>query len=283
MKALRFLAVLAFAAGSDLSFAGSWAKNNLWDDGRAEVAVYESELVRYGLPRQFKEQLIVVKEDFVADTLVKADDPKKKTTIAVLKLNQVQKFDTENYPYSFLTSVFVRESDPREVIKITVGSQEWCGNTFKIYRGRLGENSGTLEWHSYFDGEADGSQSIALSTDDYFEDQLPLSLRELPLKEGYAQSIRVWPSLTNNRGQALQAEDRILTVTEDIVRCRAGSLPSWKVTLQKESLSDIYWFEKAFPHILTKMETHDGRKRLLYGRARWPYWDRRIPKPNILN
>jgi hypothetical protein len=33
---------------------------------------------------------------------------------------------------------------------------------------------------------------------------------------------------------------------------------------------------------LTKMETADGRKRLLYGRARWSYWDRRLPPPNVL-
>jgi len=70
---------------------------------------------------------------------------------------------------------------------------------------------------------------------------------------------------------------------EEVVRGYAGSIPSWKVTLIGETgKKDHYWFSKKYPHILTKMEKQSGQKRVLHARARWSYWDRRIPMPNIL-
>jgi hypothetical protein len=98
-----------------------------------------------------------------------------------------------------------------------------------------------------------------------------------------SQKVRIWDSLGTNHGLVPTVKEAVITVTgEELIRSHAGSLPSWKVTVQRGSEVDAYWFEKAYPHVLTKMETMDGRKRLLYGRARWSYWDRRLPPPNIL-
>jgi len=263
--------------------AGRWGKNRLWKDGRAEVAVYDSERVVNGQPRKFREQLIVIKEDFRVDTFVKADKPKKKETIKIFKLNVIQKFDTENYPYSYLTSVFVKDSPLDEVLKITVGSQEWLGNIFKIYKKKLDGNTGVLESHSYSDGKGDETETITLSANDYFEDQLPLSLRGLDFDGGGARPVRIWSSLTENRSERFTVQKATIQVKgEELVRCHAGSLPSWKVVINKESGEDIYWFSKKYPHILTKMVTHDGRSRFLYARSRWKYWDKRFPMPNVL-
>jgi hypothetical protein len=263
--------------------AATWSRNKIWDDGRAEVAVYESQRFVYGKPRMFKEQLIVVKEDFRKDTLVKADDPKKQDTLRVFKLNQSQKLETENYPYSYLTSVFMAGDDLQKVVKLTVGSQEWCGNTFKVYKSAVNNLQGELTWHSYFDGEADQTVTVNLEKDDYFDDQLPLVLRTLPFKPGFQKKIRLWDNLTTSHASPLNVVEATLTVEDGgEVRCRAGTLPSWKVTVQKPAGVDTYWFEKKEPNILTKMEAQDGRTRLLYGRARWSYWDRRLPAPNVL-
>lgn len=266
-------------------WASSWGKNNLWDDGRAEVAVYDAERIVYDAPRQFKEQLITVKEDLRADTLVKADEPKKQKVIRAFKLNQIQKFDTENYPYSYLTSVFVKEAPLSSVLKMTVGSQEWCGNTFKIFKQTGDGKSGSLTWYSYFDGEADGAYELQMAADDYFEDQLPLSLRELPFAPGYTKKIRLMETITTNHWKmSVPAEGVLKVVGEEVVRCYAGSIPAWQVAIERKAGGvDYYWFEKAYPHILVRMETQDGRKRLLRARTRWSYWDRRLPKPNILN
>jgi len=275
--AALFLTALLIVSVTDFSLAGSWGTSSPWKDGRAEVAVYDSERIVYGKVRTFKEQLITVAENLDKDTLVKTS--KKKKSRRVLKLNIVQKFDTENYPYSYMTSVFVDAKSPREIVKLTSGSQEWCGNTFKIYKQKT-SGFGKLEWHSYFEDEADGITDVVIHDNDYFEDALPVSLRELKFKKGLTRPIRIWKTLTDNRTPDFEIDAATMTVLkEEIVRSRAGSHPSWKIEIKRKAGSDFYWFAKKRPHVLTKMETHDGRKRLLYGKVRWKYWDRRFPAP----
>lgn len=262
--------------------AGNWGKNSLWNDGRAEVIVYDSERIVYEGKRNFQEQLITVAEDLDEETLVKSDNPKKSKTIPVFKLNIIQKFETENYPYSYMVSMFVDKKNVRQVVKLTMSAQEWNGNTVKIYK-KTGPLAGRLEWYSYFDGEADGAVDIQLKENDYFEDALPLSLRDLEFKEGEKINIRLWNSLMTNHAHKFEAVSATVTVVgQDLIRSRAGSKPSWKVTVEKPSGLDTYWFEQQYPHILTKMETKDGRQRLLYGQSRWKFWDRRLPMPNAL-
>lgn len=273
---------LALASLSAPAWAGF--DGRVWDDGRAEVAVYESERVVYDKPREFRETLIVVKEDLRLDTLVKADKPKETKTVRVFKLNQIQKFDTQNYPYSYMTSVFLRAADPAAVIKLTVGAQEACGNTFKLFTNPAGV-VGTLLWHSYFDGEADGSARLEIQAGDLFDDGLPVSLRALKFRAGLEVKTRIWSNLTSNRAtEAVPVPATIKVLEEDTIRSHAGTLPCWKVSVEREGAApDTYWFEKAEPHILVRMAKADGSKRQLYGRARWSYWDRRLPRPNVLN
>lgn len=279
----RIVAAVLALMGAALPAAASWGDARLWNDGRAEVAVYDAQRVVYDKPRKFRETLIVVKEDLRLDTLVKADRPKDVRTEKVFKLNQVQNFDTENYAYHYLTSVFSPVDDPAAVIKLTVGSQEACGNTFKMFTAPKGA-AATLLWHSYFDGEADRTVPLDVQPGDFFDDGLPLALRALPLEEGFELKGRVWDNLTSNRGVEPRAVPAVIKVVgEETVRCRAGSIPSWKVTVERDGGAvDTYWFEKKQPRILTRMEKADGSARVLHGRARWSYWDRRIPRPNVL-
>lgn len=283
MKPPRLLLCVALGAlAAPAAGAGGWGGSRLWNDGRAEVAVYDSERIVYGTKRVFREHLLTVREELRLDTLVKADQPKGQPTVSVLKLNQVQQFDTDNYPYRYLTSVFVRQDDVARLMKMTVGSQEWCGNTFKILTAS-GAGQAMFEAFSYFDGEAHARAELPVGENDYFEDQLPLSFRALPFKPGYSASIRLWNWQTTNRGDVPTAIEATVEVTaEEVIRTRAGSIPSWKVTVARPDGLDVYWFEKAFPNILVKMEMMDGRKRLLHGRARWSYWDRRLPEPAVL-
>lgn len=281
---LFFFITLSFQLSLSATLeAGSWAKNKVWNDGRAEVAVYESQRIVYGKTRSFREQLITVKEEFVKETLVKADKGKKGKTFPVFKLNLVQKFDTENYPYSYLTSVFVDAKKMDRLVKMTVGSQEWCGNTFKIYKQKSTSRSGQMQTFSYFDGEGDQQSSFPFKKGDFFEDQLPLSLRDLPFAKGFEKKIRLYAHLTNNHAKAPHPEECLLKVVgEEVIRTHAGSIPSWKLTLTRPQGTDTYWFAKDKERILTKMETHDGRTRRLYAKVRWAYWDKRFPMPKIL-
>jgi hypothetical protein len=127
-----------------------------------------------------------------------------------------------------------------------------------------------------------GSAPVALGSNDYFDEQLPVSLRALSFDVGSSQKIHLWGPLVP--GVTPVPVDATITVDgEETVYSRAGGLDSWRVVVASKAGKDTYWFDKKAPNILTKMETHDGRKRSLYGRARWSYWDRRIPRPKILD
>ncbi len=261
----------------------SWGDARLWDDGRAEVGFYDSERVDGDKARSFREQIIISQEDVRVDTLVKADNKKAQKTLRAFKMSQVVRYDTDNYPVTLLTTTFSPEDNPERPLKISVGAQDWDGNTFKMLTVRESEKA-TLAWNSHFDGEADTSVELLIEPKDVFEDQLPLALRAMPLKEGFHTEFRLWATLTSNHGLEPTVSTAVVNVEgEELVRCHAGSLPSWKVTVARPTGTDTYWFEKAAPRILTRMETSDGRKRLLYGRARWMFWDHRFPRPNILN
>lgn len=254
MPALASMTLLMTA----LSQAADWGKNSLWNDGRSEVAVYESVRMDEGVARQFREQLITAKE--------KAGAGKAH----YFQMNVIQKFDTVNFPVSYLLTVVVKDVSVTDVVRMGMSLHEWKGALLKDFRdGKL-----TI---------ADKTLDFAPQPGDYWEDQLPLSLRGLPFKQGHEQKVRMWDSLNNNQTNPPTVREAVIRVEgEELVRCRAGSLKSWKVTVQKENDIDMYWFDQKYPNVLTKMEKADGSKRLLYGRARWNYWDSKWPMPNIL-
>ena len=101
-------------------------------------------------------------EDF-SDTLrVKADPGKHPASdvYPVLKLNAVRDFSTGIYDYNVMTSAFLRMAPGWPVAKVSFSSQEWCGHVWHQLVPRGGKLAGLF--HSYFDGEADGTDDLAL-------------------------------------------------------------------------------------------------------------------------
>jgi len=281
LLAILFGGTLPLLAPESPVFDAAWARDPLWDDGQAEVSLYEARRPQYGKVESYEAVFIVVKEDFNPQHLVKADPPYEgKQLLPVLKLNAVHSYWTPNYPYHFLASVFVRRDDPAALVKLTVGSQEWCGNTFKeIKTGRRTE----LIYHSYFGGEGDGSRLLALRPGDLFEDQLPLALRGLRFAPGLEVRRRLLPSLiSNNLRRPVEPADAVIRVVgEETVATRAGRLLAWKVTLEFADIQQTWWFEKTAPHALVKMESSDGRAWLLKARTRKPYWKEPTVRPEM--
>ena len=263
-------------------FDSAWARDPLWDDGQAEVSLYDARRPQYGKIESYQAVFLVVKEDFDPKLLVKADPPYEgKQLIPVLKLNAVHSYWTPNYPYHFLASVFVRRDDPAALVKLTVGSQEWCGNTFKEVK--LSGGRPELHAHTYFDGEGDTTRPLDLRSGDLLEDQLPLSLRSLPFAPGLEVRRRILPSLiANNLRRPLNPVEAVVRVAgEETVQTGAGRLAAWKVSVEMGELKQTWWFEKTFPYALLKMESSDGRAWLLKSRARQPYWKEPTFRPEM--
>ena len=254
-------------------FDASWAQDPLWDDGQAEVALYEAHRPQYGRVEPYEAVFIVVKEEFNGRLFVKADAPYEgKRVFPVMKLNALHSYWTQNYPYHYLLSVFVRRDDPTNLVKLTLGGQEWCGNTFNEIKnwGPRPE----LVFHSYFDGQGDGTRPLDLRRGDLVEDQLPLALRSLKFEPGLRLPVRILPSLMANRlRETSKLVPANLTVDgEEEVETGLGTHTGWKVSLEMGEIVQTWWFEKAAPHILLKMESSDGRAWTLKDRTRKPYW-----------
>jgi hypothetical protein len=263
-------------------FDPAWARDPLWDDGQAEVSLYEARRPQYGKIEAYEAVFIVVKEDFNNEFHVKADPPyENKTVLPVLKLNAVHSYWTNNYPYHFLASVFVRRDDPTRLVKLTLGSQEWCGTTFKEVRTWGAEPA--LYFHTYWDGQGDGSHPLNLHPGDLLEDQLPLALRGLKFQEGLELHLRILPSLISNSQRGpLTFQDAILAVVgAEQVATGAGRFAAWKVSVKMGELEQTWWFEKAAPHRLLKMDSSDGRSWLLKAVTRKPYWSEPTYRPEM--
>jgi hypothetical protein len=262
-------------------FNSAWSVDALWDDGQAEVALYAAKRPQYGKIESYEAVFIVVKEDLDSKLLVKADPPYEgRQLVPVLKLNAAHSYWTPNYPYHFLASVFVRRDDPAALVKLTVGSQEWCGNTFKLLKTTPRPE---LTLSSYFDGEGEAARPVDLRPGDLLEDQLPLVLRGLDFTTGMEVRRRILPSLISNKlGREPQFLDAVITVVgEENLATPAGRFASWKVGVKFGEVHQIWWFDKAAPHTLLKLESSDGRAWQLKSRTRKPYWQAATYRPDM--
>lgn len=133
---------------------------NYWLAGKAEVNTYHLNQSRYGEPRTGKAVLIFVTEDFSKKLQVKVDNPNTPNKINVLKTNFTKNFITGIYPYSMMLSVFtpVNLGDNSHSLKVTMSSQEWCGQVFTQLN--LRGNRYAIKSHSYFEQEGDERFSV---------------------------------------------------------------------------------------------------------------------------
>ncbi len=273
-KARHVLLLCSLSAVPAQAGAADWGNHPLWDDGFAEVATYEAQRWVYGRLRTFETVLITVKEAFGRKYYTKADPPYAgKEIFPVLKLNIVSEIQTENYPYSYLTSIFVDRDNIFKLVKMAHGSQEWCGNTFKLIKtwGPASE----LIFHSYWEGEGDGRRPLEWGPNSLAEDQLFLSLRALPFSEGYTWAFRLLPTQITNKVSHTELEQAVgRVVGQEALALQQGKSICWRVDLEFGETKQSYWFEKTYPNTLAQFRSSDGRHLRLISQSRKKYWER---------
>lgn len=249
-----------------------FAADRLWDDGKAEIDAYAATEVRYGIPRPFTAYMIVVKEDFSRRQLVKADpghDPED--LVPVLKLNRVNHLQTGIYAYHQMASSFFERST-MDLVKYTLTSSEWCGNSFKEYTRRDGRAA--LEVHTYWDGQADATYAIPPGSDVILYDQLPLWIRSLPQEPGTTRSLRLVPGQIDSRGAKPELRQATLRASsEESVRTPAGTYRSllWELRVGA-GRPDRFWTDRRFPYLLLAWDKPDGGSYRLAWTRRLAYW-----------
>ncbi|MBC5994340.1 hypothetical protein [Pontibacter cellulosilyticus] len=248
-------------------FNPNWATDTLWDDGLAEVAVYDAERVIYDKKRSFEFALITVKEDFNRTHNVKTDDYSRQDLFPVMKVNEFARIETDNYPYHYLTSVFVHRSQPWALHKLTTSSQEWCGTTFKSIT-----DEGTVfqqEYNSYFDGQGSGSRELPKTI--LAEDQLPYTLRALRFSDELSFKANVLELQQTNQAK----EPKIYKANIRTVKAAVNGQPAWEVQVQlDENKQNTYYFAAQYPNQLIRQRTWDGRNLELKKLSRYAYWER---------
>ena len=266
------LALLPVASAQDF-----WAH---WGDGKAELNGYALEQPRYGSLRSGTAVMVFVTEDFSGALRVKAEPGRHPAgdVFPVLKLNAVRDFATGIYDYNVMTSTFVRVAAGWPVAKVSFSSQEWCGHVFHQLVPRGGRLGGVF--HSYFDGEADGSEDLELPKDGVFEDALPVLLRgwnDALLKPGEQRSVPFLPSLLwvrlNHRPLAWTTARISRSATT-----RSRSVPAGRFEVSSYSVETSdgrtlgFEVETAPPYRLVRQTGPDGEELVLRGSTRLPYW-----------
>jgi len=278
---------------ADVDGPNRFAADRLWDDGRAEIDAYEAITRRYGILRPFTAYHIVVKEDFSRRQLVKADPGHDAADVGtVLKLNQVLQYQTGIYSYHQMASTFYDRTS-MELLKFTLTSFEWCGNSFKEFTRR--PDGVRLHVHTYWDNQAEATYELPASPDLILYDQLPLWIRSLPQTPGTSRSLRLVPGQIESKGARPEPIAALLrATTEESVRVPAGTFRALRWELQAserrpeahggrtgpaaarsgiaEAGSEIYWTARDFPYLLVAWSKPDGGSYRLKWTRRLAYW-----------
>ena len=225
--------------------------NDYWYKGEAEITSYHLEQARYGEIHQGQAVLVFVTEPFSKSQQVKLDYPtqNKSDEVPVFKLNTTKKFNTGIYPYSMMSSVFapVDLAQYPHPLKLTVSSQEWCGQTFL----QLNNQAQTYEVdsRSYFEREGDQQLSLAKT---WLEDELWTRMRMNPnaLPVG---NLSVIPSAfyTRLRHTEFGPMEAIATLTEDTTN---PQLKTYTLKYPGQSRTLSIHFESTFPYAIQGWE-----------------------------
>lgn len=256
-----------------------------WGDGRAELAGYDLETPRYGAMRKGTAVVIFVTETFSNSLRVKADPGKhaKSDEYPVMKLNLIQDFATGIYDYNVMTSAFtaitpVNNRPAGAVTKVSFSAQEWCG---QVYSQLLFDaKSARFTAHSYFDGEADQTATLAMPADAVSEDALLSWARGFAgpvVRPGGSVTAPLVRSLRESRlshrpesvGRAVFARAAAAQTT----RVPAGTFDCVVSTVRIEGGRTWTFFtETAAPNRVVRWSCSDGENAELLASDRLAYW-----------
>jgi hypothetical protein len=255
-------------------FDAQWAMQPLWDDGLAEVAVYEAQRTVYDKVRRFELVQLTVKEDFNQQYQVKTDNYQRPDLFPVIKVNQFCRIETDQYPYHYLTSLFFRRQNPVGLYKLTSSSQEWCGNTFKAFLDNGRQYTETF--NSYWDGQGAGERHLRRNL--LFEDALPYTLRSLRFEKLPAFPVDICETQQTSKATPPTLYAARLSVAP--AAPADAPEPAWQVRVQlTPDRANTYWFTRRYPHVLLRQTTWDGRTLRLRKVSRYAYWTHPAPAP----
>ena len=237
-----------------------------WGDGKAELAVFSATEKRYGTLRETEIRHILVRENFAADELVKADDWRVPGTYPVIKLNQVITVPTGTYRYDQGHSAFWRQ-DSGELIKFTSTTNDSCGLSYK--HAELDDGEWEYKAYTYWEGMSEVEQEKKAPAGALLYDELPFRLRTINWGRTTLFEAPLMDSIIDSKADELSWTSAAFA----IARVPQG----WRVTIKHARGTDRMFFDTKTPHTLNEWQRWDGsslqRKHLI----RLPYWELNQP------
>ena len=250
-----------------------WLNLPKWNDGLAEVCLYEGKALRYGVLRDSTLDLITVREHFAVDKLVKTRPARGKDVLPVMKMNMTKKIRTGVYEYVQMGSVFIDRNQGR-LLKLSCVSSEWCGNSFALFK-REGPKA-TLEVSNYMDDRGSSNWVIAQPETLLFYDELILYLRQHLHRIKSGQSIRVASTLLSNNPEHQVHESVIQRV--DWVRDRDSvSLNRVEIELEFKGIQERFIFSDKPMRRLLEWHNSRGEYYKLRKSMFLDYWNKNKP------
>ena len=271
MKMRAFL-ILLLAMAFRLSAFGQFTpallqNNSYWGDGKAEFNIYDAQIVRYGQPRPCEVLHIFVREPFDPKQLVKPDDWQKPGMITVLKLNQILHVPTGIYVYQQMHSNFWLVNDAR-LAKFSLTSNDSCGNTFK--EGRRRGDQFDYTFHTYWDGMADGNETVALPPNGFFYDEMPLRVRTIDFSKPSGEfEIQLASTTIKSKKDNFVFKPAKLTFT--------SAEKEIHVDLVHTDGTDHFVLDRDFPYLLREWSAADGSHLKMKRSLKIDYWNYNKP------
>ncbi|MCA8830728.1 hypothetical protein [Hymenobacter pini] len=246
-------------------FQLDWAMNPLWEDGRAEIAVYDAEQQVDGEPHRFTITQATAKREFNQQYNVSTTQPGRNDVFPVLQVTQQYTLPTAAYPSNVQVCLVFRRDQPVQLHKLTVSVQEWAGSSFKSFMDDGLQYQ--QQYNSYRDEEGLGQRTLLHQA--LFEDALPYTLRSLDFA-----ALPTFRASIYGQQQTSSAKPPVLYQARIQVEeaPAADSLQNaWQVRVRlNDTRQNMYWFAKAYPHELLRAATWDGRRQWLKQLRRVP-------------
>lgn len=269
---MRLLLLLALAfAGPATPPDADWLNLPRWDEGLAEVSLYEGRRTIYGAPRDSTLELITVREHFDPEKLVKTHPAPGKDVLPVMKLNLTRRTRTGVYEYVQMASAFVHRGTG-ELVKLSTAHMEWCGNSSAVYQRR--GDGGHLFINSYMDDTGVDQRDVAADEIPIFADGLLLWLRQNLRDLEAGQTLTVAPSLLTSRPAWGPVAARIEAVEPVEGRLDGRRVPAIEVRLVMGDRTERFTFADDDLRILLSWEDGAGDRYELRKTMFLDYWNR---------
>ncbi|MBW1893322.1 MAG: hypothetical protein JRF40_05955 [Deltaproteobacteria bacterium] len=272
-KIILFFTAASFFFSFSSAFSSDFYSNPYWNTGKAEYQLYEARIKKYGIMRTAEVKIIMVKEPFDMEKIVKTR--REKNADDVIKMNYIQVIPTGVYNYYQTASIFFHRKTGT-VMKYTMSSQDGCGNTFMEYL--LKDTRHEFKFYSYFDDEGDKEISIERGNF-FFYDSLPISLR--PMLNGTGlHKIMLARSFISNRTEPVKIEEAEVIIKQIRTISIKGKAytPVYKAVVKCLDKTDTLYFETVFPYRLLKWDKNSGDSLTLKGSKFFYYWEYTKPE-----